>query len=302
MSAQPVLRDLNKLLTFVRVAEHKSFTRAAEDLRTTPSVVSKHVKELEDALGFVVLNRSTHGVALTEYGEGLLQHCRQILGQLDGFIIDARMSQKLPQGTLRLQTIGDYPGVFAGLVVARYFRRMPTLKLQHVGTCDPTQGIDEGADVILTIKRLSAPGFHEVDLGEVRHVVCASPDYLAAKGRPTDPRTLREHNCIADLRAPSREWPFAAGGQNLLLEVSGTILSNGQGMACRAAVDGLGVARVPAKLVEGDLATGRLEALLTDSVASPERLFAYYSNARALPRKTSEFLADMRLCSTAGAG
>jgi DNA-binding transcriptional LysR family regulator len=61
MSLTAALRDLNKLNTFVRVAERRSFTRAAADLRTTPSVVSKHMKELEDALGFSLLTRSRMG-------------------------------------------------------------------------------------------------------------------------------------------------------------------------------------------------------------------------------------------------
>src|SRR3954466_5529128 len=63
-----VLRDLNKLNTFVRVAQWRSFTKAAAELRTRPSVVSKRMKELEESLGFNVLNRSTHGLALTEAG------------------------------------------------------------------------------------------------------------------------------------------------------------------------------------------------------------------------------------------
>src|SRR5215470_13237394 len=76
MSLTAALRDLNKLNTFVRVAERRSFTRAAADLRTTPSVVSKHMKELEDALGFSLLTRSTHGIALTDAGDA-----RRLRGQ-----------------------------------------------------------------------------------------------------------------------------------------------------------------------------------------------------------------------------
>ena len=73
------LRDLNKLNTFVRVAQHRSFTKAATELRTRPSVVSKRIKELEPSLGFTLIHRSTHGLVLTEAGEGLFQHCLQTL-------------------------------------------------------------------------------------------------------------------------------------------------------------------------------------------------------------------------------
>src|SRR5258705_5259721 len=117
MSLTAALRDLNKINTFVRVAERRSFTRAAADLRTSPSVVSKHVKELEESLGFTLLNRSTHGVILTEAGEGLLQNCLQMLDMIDAYVIETRNLQTGPYGTLRVQAIGDYAsGVIAPLV------------------------------------------------------------------------------------------------------------------------------------------------------------------------------------------
>src|SRR5438105_131445 len=117
MSLTAALRDLNKLNTFVRVAERRSFTRAAADLRMTPSIVSKHVKDLEEALGFTLLNRSTHGVVLTEAGEGLFQNCLQMLDQIDDYVIETRNLQTGPYGLLRVQTVGDYArAVLAPLV------------------------------------------------------------------------------------------------------------------------------------------------------------------------------------------
>src|SRR5438045_9683331 len=89
MSFTAPLRDLNKLNTFVRVAQRQSFTKAAAELRTTPSVVSKRMKELEDSLGFSLLNRSTHGLVLTDAGEGLFQQCLEMLATLDTYVTEA---------------------------------------------------------------------------------------------------------------------------------------------------------------------------------------------------------------------
>src|SRR3954464_1533322 len=108
MSLTVALRDLNKLNAFVRVAERRSFTKAAADLRTTPSVISKHMKELEEALGFTLFNRSTHGIMLTEAGEGLFQNCLQMLAKVDGYVVEARNLQKGPYGTLRIQATSEY--------------------------------------------------------------------------------------------------------------------------------------------------------------------------------------------------
>ena len=61
------------------------------------------MKELEEALGFSLLNRSTHGIVLTDAGEGLFQSCLQMLAKLDGYVVEARNLQKGPVGTLRVQ-------------------------------------------------------------------------------------------------------------------------------------------------------------------------------------------------------
>ena len=87
MPVTAVLRDLNKLNTFVRVAQCQSFTKAAASW-TRPSVVSKRMKELEESLGFSVLNRSTHGLALKKPGRGLFRQCLEILAKLDNYVTE----------------------------------------------------------------------------------------------------------------------------------------------------------------------------------------------------------------------
>src|SRR6476661_5478409 len=129
MSLTAALRDLNKLNTFVRVAERRSFTKAAADLRTTPSVLSKHMKELEDALGFSLFNRSTHGLVLTDAGEGLFQNSLQMLAKLDGYVVETRNLQKGPYGTLRIQSTSDYAEYVLTALLSRFARRHPGLRI-----------------------------------------------------------------------------------------------------------------------------------------------------------------------------
>src|SRR6266566_5757180 len=108
MPLTAVLRDLNKLNTFVRVARCQSFTRAAAELRTRPSVISKRMKELEESLGFSLLNRSTHGLVLTEAGEGLFQQCLGMLTKLDDYVTERRNIETGPFGTLRILAAGSH--------------------------------------------------------------------------------------------------------------------------------------------------------------------------------------------------
>ena len=133
MSLTAALRDLNKLNTFVRVGERLSFTKAAADLRTTPSVVSKHMKELEAALGFSLLNRSTHGIVLTDAGEGLFQSCLQMLSTIDGYVVEARNLQKGPVGTLRVQAASDYARHVLAPVISEFAE--PASRPAHPSLC-----------------------------------------------------------------------------------------------------------------------------------------------------------------------
>src|ERR1700704_1704290 len=125
MSFTAALRDLNKLNTFVRVAQRRSFTHAAAELRTRPSVVSKRMKELERTLGFRLINRSTHGLVLTGAGEGLFQHCLQMLARLDDYVVERRNLDTGPFGTLRVQATSDYARLVLAPFAAQFVTNRP---------------------------------------------------------------------------------------------------------------------------------------------------------------------------------
>ncbi len=209
MSLTAALRDLNKLNTFVRVAERRSFTKAAADLRTTPSVVSKHMKELEDALGFSLLNRSTHGIVLTDAGEGLFQSCLEMLATLDDYVVEDPQSAE--RALWHAARAGD-----GRLRALRPRAARPGVRRPLSGLCafsllsapDSISAVDDGFDVIIAGAKPSVPGLVDCDLGVVEHVVCASPAYLERAGRPKKPEDLREHNCLVNLVSAPKDWPF----------------------------------------------------------------------------------------------
>jgi DNA-binding transcriptional LysR family regulator len=276
MSLTAALRDLNKLNTFVRVGERLSFTKAAADLRTTPSVVSKHMKELEAALGFSLLNRSTHGIVLTDAGEGLFQSCLQMLSKIDGYVVEARNLQKGPVGTLRVLAASDYARHVLAPVISEFAGRHPGLRIHLFAA------IDGGAGLV------------DRDLGAVTHVVCASSAYFERAGRPKKPEDLREHNCLVNLTSAPKGWPFKAGSRQIQVAVKGTLSSNSHAVLIQMALAGDGIVRVPHYAVRAELANKTLEAIFDGATASPERMRAYFSKAKHLPTKTSDFMQFLR--------
>ena len=292
MSLTATLRDLNKLNTFVRVAERKSFTKAAADLRTTPSVVSKRMKELEEALGFTLMNRSTHGVVLTDAGEGLFRTCLEMLARVDEYVVDARNLQTGPYGTLRVMTTSDLAPAIVSPLVIRFADERPGLRVHLFVLEESSTPVEDGFDVIVAGKRSPPPGFGVHDLGAIEHVVCAAPRYLESHGRPSAPHDLREHNCLANIYSGLKEWPFRVGSRAVQIEVKGALSSNSHAALVQMAVEGHGIIRVPRHAVKRELEAGQLEAIL-DSM-SPERLSLYAPKAKHLPTKTTEFIQYLR--------
>jgi len=289
MPSLPTLRDLNKLNTFVRVAERRSFTHAARDLRTTPSVVSKHMSELEDALGFSLLNRSPHGVALTEAGTQLLESCLQLLANLDEFVVETRNVQTGPFGSLRLHATTGYARWIIAPLIPEFLQRYPHIRVDLVTESLPRDSIENGSDVIVASSKPAMPGLVEKDIGPIPHVICASPKYFRIHGKPNEPQDLREHNCLVDSFSP-RKWTFKKGGRETVVEVRGSLSSNSSAILTQAALDGVGIIKVPRYTVRTELSRGKLKSIFEDITHSGEHMRAYYSKTKYLPAKTLAFI------------
>jgi DNA-binding transcriptional LysR family regulator len=292
MAFTAALRDLNKLNTFVKVAQRRSFTHAAAELRTRPSVVSKRMKELEDALGFRLLNRSTHGLALTEAGEGLFQHCLQMLERLDGFVVDRRNLESGPYGTLHVQAPAGYARAVLALLTVKFSKSHPRVRVQLIVVPDDSTAAGDGVDVIVSGGKPATPGLVGHDLGVVPHVICASPAYFKTAGRPKTPQDLRTHNCLVDPAAKS--WPFRNASRPLLVEVGGSLSSNSDAVLVRLALQDCGVIRVPLYAARAALKEKRLEAIFRTSTLSPERMSAFVAKATRLPAKTADFIGFLK--------
>jgi DNA-binding transcriptional LysR family regulator len=290
MAAGPALRDLNKLNAFVRVAERRSFTKAAQDLHTSPSVVSRHIAELESSFGFSLMTRSTRGVSLTEAGEGLFRTCLQMLSGVDDYLVETRNAATGPYGSLRVLA----PAGFASQVVARlaseFTRSNPKVRVE-IGVGYDGSGIaGDGYDIIIANRRPNDPGLKNIEIGRIHHVVCAAPSYLRERGEPTRPAHLKEHNCLLHTSYASKGWLFREGEKEISIPVKGSLTSNNSVVLLRLALKGVGIVRLPSYNVQRELDRGTLLPILERYSRSRDILRAYFSKTKHLPQKVSAFL------------
>jgi DNA-binding transcriptional LysR family regulator len=288
-----VVRELNKLQTFVRVVEHRSFSKAARDLHVSSSVISKHIKDLEQALGFSVLKRSTRGVAPTEVGEGIFRDCTALFAEIDHVITVARNIEAGPVGTLRVECDAAYAQDVVGPLLPKFIAEYPDLRveLSAARTGGPPGA---GYDVIISRSAPSEPGMTGRAVAAIPQVVCASPAYFRRHGLPKTPEELRSHNCLVDVSAAQKEWPFAVGGRKLMVDVKGNAFANDAKVLAAMAAQGLGIVRIPLYVARPHIARRKLKLIFEKATVSREKMHAYHLRSDRLPAKTAAFVAFLQ--------
>jgi DNA-binding transcriptional LysR family regulator len=139
--------QLQQLTYFVAVAEHRHFTRAAEQVRVAQPSLSQQIRALEHDLGAPLFHRIRGNVTLTEAGETLLPIARRILADVESAHRAIRELDELDRGRVRL---GAPPSLCTGLLptmLSAFRRRYPgiQLKLHESGSGDLRERLSEGA-------------------------------------------------------------------------------------------------------------------------------------------------------------
>jgi DNA-binding transcriptional LysR family regulator len=257
------------LRTFVTVADHRSFSQAAQALHISATAASRAVADLEKRLGAVLLRRTTRSVGLTPEGAAFLERCRAALNELDDAARALRGGNAEPRGTLVVTAPLEFGRMHILPVVASLLRAHPQLDVRLSLTDRVVRLVEEGVDVAVRIAELSDTALHAVRIGQVRRVLVASPAYLSARGTPADVAQLREHELIAvDAFAANSEWPFLKSGRRPL-RFTPRLSTNNILAAIDAAIDGLGITRTLSYQVEAHVRAGRLRYLLVEFEPPP---------------------------------
>lgn len=263
---QPALQglNLNRIAVFVAVAEHRSFTAAAEALQLGKTVVSQHVSRLEAELKTQLLVRSTRRLSLTEAGRHFHTAGAAMLRQAEEAVAALTRGQSMPVGRLRITATQDFANTVVARAVGRFTTSHPEVRVEIVATDEVRDLVGEGLDLAVRVGWLRDSGLRAVRLGGAEQLLLASPAYLARAGRPARPEDLRPHRAIVLtlLEQPAR-WTFSGpGGRTRTVTLDEHIATN-SASAIRALLhEGLGLAVLPAHMVAEDLARGTLVRVL----------------------------------------
>jgi DNA-binding transcriptional LysR family regulator len=286
-----------QLTAFVAVAEHRSFTRAAEHLGLSTPSLSQAIRGLEEKFGVRLLNRTTRSVALTEAGEQLLQHLSPILEGVDNAIDAVNAFRDTPGGTLRLTVHPLAAVTVIGPLVARFSAAYPSIDLEVSVDIACRDIVSEHFDAGVHLGSNIAQDMIAVPIGgNFRIVTVASPDYLSRNPAIESPSDLSGHNCVRYRwdKAVANNWRFMKSGERVDVGVEGTLAVNDHDLALRAALDGVGVVQLPEASVSSLIADGRLVPVLGDWSPNWGSFFLFYPSRRHVPVKMRSLVDFLR--------
>lgn len=277
---------------FLSVAEHGSFTQAANKLDTTVVSVSRRVAALEAYLGVKLFHRTTRKVSLTDEGELYYQRCRPLIAALVDAEQTITQAQSLPAGQIRVTAPVNFGEQYIAPLLAPFMVAYPQVAVDLHLTNRRVDMTDTGTDVAIRIGHLPDSSLKAKRLGSRQLTICASPGYLAAHGSPDSPSALSRHTCLV---GSNEHWHYQSSGKIRTLTVSGKLRCNSGVALLDAAKHGLGLAQLPHYYVQAALANGELVEVLTDYRVDDEGIWALYPSGRQLQPKVAawlEFLAD----------
>jgi DNA-binding transcriptional LysR family regulator len=290
--------ELTEMGAFVAVAEHASFARAAADLGMPRSSLSETIRKLEDKLGVRLLNRTTRSVAVTEIGERLLAQIRPLLDSFDGIVESTNEARDKPAGQLRLTVPRAAVKAVIEPILPRFLAAYPAVRLEISVDNAVTDIVRGRFDAGIRLGHRIERDMIAVRLAETHPVIVASPQYLARHSRPVVPGDLQAHNCIRRRfqsgGALHDRWAFKKRGKAFEVTVDGSLIVDDADLAVRAALDGIGIARLLSTHVELPVAEGRLLPLLEDWPSAPVGFSLYYPSRRKLPMPLQLFIDFLR--------
>lgn len=283
---------LTRMRAFVDVVEAEGFSAAARKIGRSKALLSKYVRELEDELGALLLNRTTRQFSLTEAGHTYYKRAIEIIRDIDSLADAVHQSSGNVKGRIKLSAPRTFADAPIGQSLVDFLKEYPDIILDVQLDDRFVDLVEEGFDLAIRITRLNDSSLIARRLAPFSVVLCASPEAIERYGEPKEPQDLSRVPCIIDTNVRWRaNWSFAGhDGELISVPVSGPIEANSPLTVRGAALAGLGFAIIPDFVIAPDIKAGRLVPLLKDRLRDGAGIYAVYPHRRYLPAKVRVFV------------
>jgi DNA-binding transcriptional LysR family regulator len=288
---------LDGVEAFLRVAQYRSFRRAAAELGVTPSAISQAVRALESRVGAALFIRTTRSVGLTEAGERFLSRAKPAFEELVAASEVARELGQRPSGLLRLSVPRAVVPILLEPLIASFCQAYPEVEVEIAASEELVDLAAEGFDAGVRMGQFIAADMIAVRLTRpFRFIIVGSPAYFDRSERPKRPDDLRQHACLRLRRSNGALalWSLNDNGRAIEIAVSGPLIANDFPTMLGAALEGVGLAQVPEPIAAQHVAAGRLVRVLEPFAPVAPGVFLYHPGKRQVLPKLRAFIDHVK--------
>ena len=282
--------QLTSLRVFREVVESGSFAAAAERLDISAPMASKRLAHLERTVNARLLHRISRHLSLTEAGSAYYEQCRQALDILDA--ADAAITWRAGgvRGQLKVSAPVWCATTQFASVLADYRRSFPDVIVDLHLANRKVDLVSDGFDLALRATFEPSPALIARPLCRIDFHLVAAPEYLARHA----------------LEAPEEDFSYDAVLPNYVdmgtladrlpkasqrLRLNPVLRSDDTTLSYHAVLAGMGVAFLPAWLVDSDLASGRLAKVADGQFQGPStKMYAVYTSRQYMAPKLRTFI------------
>ena len=284
---------LEDIEIFCMIAEHKSFSKAAQRLRISPSIATRRLARLEKKLDVRLMNRTTRLVTLTQAGQYYYDEVKLLLEALEISNKNIKSMRKEVSGILKVGLPVSMSHFYVTPHLHEFLTLFPALKIHILHGNHLLDLLGNGFDLVMHCSELPDSNFHYKKLGHWEKVVCAAPSYLEKNSIPQIPEDLMQHNCLDHTDNSDLTWLFQAKGKSKKIPITGNACINSSIDLCNLAISGLGIVYLPSFSVKHKLETKELISILDSYLPPPLPIYLVYPSNQYLSEKVRVFIDFM---------
>lgn len=290
--------DANDLILFAQLMEVGSFSRAAERTGLPKSTLSRRITGLEAKLGERLLTRSTRRLAITEFGERILDHAKRLLDETEAASAMALHRQALPRGVLRVSLPPDFAELDLTPLLLQYAADYPEVRLELDLSPRRVDLLAERFDLALRAASRLPDDTTLVarKLCEFTNALYASPAYLQRYGEPAKPAELLKHVGLRLIggNGDTIPWRLSRGAEVWEGLPDGPLAANSPALQRDLAAHGMGIVGLTSRFAEKWVAQGLLERVLPEWTLPAVTIWCVTPGRRLLPARTTAFIEMLR--------
>lgn len=281
------MSQLEEMQTFVRIVEAGSITRAAEQMNTVKSAVSKRLTDLEKRLSTSLLKRTTRKQTLTGAGRDYYQHCVRILDDI--YEVETALSdeQSALSGRIRLAVPITFGLMHLSPALRLFNQQHPDIRFDIDFNDRQQDLVAEGVDLAIRVSNLTDSSLIARKLTTTRLLICGSPGYFAEHGTPQTAEDLLYGHVKLQYTHVSSSWQLTGhNGDTVSVNLPAVLTANNGQFLHDAAIEGKGLILSPDFICSDAISKGLLTPILEQSLIHTEiGVYAVYPQTRFLSRR-----------------